>query len=98
MDTIGPHWTRKPYSAKRTNAYLDNFWVIFSSLVPDLRNFTVGSAVVFIGLVSRAELDGSAGTVLSFDEPSSRIAVKVDDTGECVRVLAKNLKKSSLSS
>ena len=66
-----------------------------ASIGPDLRRFPVGSAVVFTGLVSRAELDGCAGTVLSFDEPSSRIAVKVDHTGESVRV--QNLKKPSSS-
>ena len=55
-------------------------------------SLVVGSAVTFSGLVSRAELVGLAGTVLSFDAGSLRYAVKVDSTGECVRVLMKNLK------
>ena len=54
----------------------------------------VGSAVIFCGLVSRAELVSMVGTVISFDAASLRFAVKVDSTGECVRVLLKNLKPS----
>ena len=52
----------------------------------------VGTAVAFSSLISRAELEGLTGTVISFDAGSSRYAVKVDSTGECVRVLLKNLK------
>ena len=55
-------------------------------------SFAVGTAVAFSGLVSRAELEGLTGTVLSFDAGSLRYAVKVDSTGDCVRVLLKNLK------
>ena len=65
-----------------------------AAIIADTHGFTVGCAVVFAGLVSRAELAGRAGTVLSFDEASSRYAIKVDATGESVRVLAKNLKPS----
>ena len=60
-------------------------------------SIVVGSVVIFCSLVSRAELVGMAGTVLSFDAASSRYAVKVDSTGECVRVLLKNLKPSLLA-
>ena len=57
-------------------------------------SIVVGSAVIFCDLVSRVELVGMVGTVLSFDAASLRYAVKVDSTGECVRVLMKNLKPS----
>ena len=35
-----------------------------------------------------------AGIVLSFDEVTARYAIKLEATGESVRVLAKNLKPS----
>ena len=69
-----------------------------SSAAPPVdSSIVVGSVVIFCSLVSRAELVGMAGTVLSFDAASSRYAVKVDSTGECVRVLLKNLKPSLLA-
>jgi hypothetical protein len=67
-----------------------------SASVADLLDFAVGSAVVFTGLVSRADLVGVAGKVLSFDGAASRYAVMVDVTGESVKVLARNLTASSL--
>ena len=61
----------------------------------DHLDLAAGSTVIFTGLVSRADLVGKAGTVASFDEASSRFAIIVVDTGESVRVLAKNLRPSS---
>ena len=52
-----------------------------------------GASVTFTGLVSRPELVGMAGVILSFDEKASRYAVKVRETGESIRVLPKNLVK-----
>ena len=63
--------------------------------IADLLDFAVGSAVVFTGLVSRPDLVDKGGTVISFDMGASRYAVRVLDTGESVKVLAKNLKMSS---
>jgi inactivated superfamily I helicase len=63
--------------------------------IADPLDFAVGSTVIFTGLVSRADLVDKGGTVLSFDEASSRFAIKVNDTGESVKVLARNLMTSS---
>jgi hypothetical protein len=67
-----------------------------SSLAPcaDSPELSVGCLVILTALVSRAELVGMAATVLSFDEATCRYAIKMDATGETVRVLAKNLKPS----
>ena len=51
--------------------------------------------MVFPGLVSRADLVDNGGTVLFFDEASSRLAIKVNDIGESVKMLARNLMTSS---
>ena len=64
----------------------------------DHLDLAAGSTVIFTGLVSRADLVGKAGTVAPFEEASSRFAIIVVDTGESVRVLAKNLRPSSYSS
>ena len=53
-----------------------------------------GATVTFANLVSRPELVGMAGVVLSFDEATSRYAVKVVGSGESTRVLPRNLTKS----
>ena len=66
-----------------------------SPAVPaDSRDISVGCRVILAGLVSRTELVGMAGIVLSFDEVTARYAIKVEATGESVKVLAKNLKPS----
>ena len=65
-----------------------------TACIADPLDFAVGSAVVFTGLVSRADLVGKGGTVISFDMAASRFAIKVNDTGESVKVLARNLKTS----
>ncbi len=54
--------------------------------------FRVGQTVVFCGLTSRPELVGVLATVVSIDKDAERVAVKVDSTGECVRVKPCNIK------
>ena len=56
--------------------------------------FTVGQAVVLVDLVSRADLVGKRGVVKSFDATSQRYAVRIDVTGDNVKVLAANLQQS----
>jgi hypothetical protein len=58
------------------------------------RDISAGCRVILAGLASRIELVGMAGIVLSFDEVTARYAIKVEATGESVKVLAKNLKPS----
>ena len=66
-----------------------------SPAVPaESRDISIGCRVILAGLVSRTELVGMAGIVLSFDEVTARYAIKVEATGESVKVLAKNLKPS----
>jgi hypothetical protein len=52
--------------------------------------FTVGHTVLLKGLVSRPELSGSV-SILSFDAVAERYAVKVDATGEFMKVKEVNL-------
>ena len=56
--------------------------------------FSVGMAVVLVDLISRLDLSGKSGVVKAFDPTTLRYAVMVDDTGESVRVLAKNMEAS----
>jgi hypothetical protein len=56
--------------------------------------FAVGQAVSFVGLVSRADLSGRCGVIISYDAASLRYAVLVDAPNQSVRVLGKNLMAS----
>jgi len=56
--------------------------------------FTEGHAVVLKGLSSRADLIGACGVVVSFDVAASRYAVRLDASGETVKVLEKNMQSS----
>ena len=42
------------------------------------------------GLAARDDLNGQTGKLISFDEPSGRWGLRVDGTGECVRVRPAN--------
>ena len=54
----------------------------------------MGQAVLFVGLVSRADLLGRHGVIKFYDASSKRYAVLVDAINESVRVLGTNLKAS----
>ena len=54
--------------------------------------FAPGQCVAFAGLTSGPRLEGSLGTVLSHDDATGRITVKVSATGGSVRVKPRNLK------
>jgi hypothetical protein len=71
-----------------------------SSLAPpsatavNVDGYSVGQAVVLVGLVSRPELTGISATLHSFEGTTSRWAVVLDTTGEAIRVKAGNLRPS----
>ena len=52
------------------------------SIDAEVANFSVGQAVVLVGLVSRADLVGKCGIVKSFDSASMRYAVCTDVSGQ----------------
>lgn len=60
--------------------------------------FDAGQVAVLCGLVARPELNGCRVTVHSVVGGSGRIAVKLADSGEHIKVKAENLKKESLFS
>lgn len=53
--------------------------------------FAIGQAVALTGLVSRPDLSGHRATVLSFDTATSRFALRLHSTDECIRVREVNL-------
>jgi len=55
--------------------------------------FAVGDTVVLHDLTSRQDLNGKAAIVTAIDTARDRLAVKVSDSLESVRVRAKNAKK-----
>ena len=57
-----------------------------------LGGFEVGQTVAFCGLTSRPELVNALGTIMSTDVKSGRVAVRVDSTGESIRVKPVNIK------
>ena len=62
---------------------------------PDV--FDGGALVLLSGLVTRQDLEGQLGTVLSFDDAAARYAVRVHSTNESVRIKAQNLRRSIFS-
>ena len=65
-----------------------------ASVDTEVANFSVGQAVVLVGLVSRSDLVGKCSVVKSFDSASKRYAVCIDVTGEMVRILGMNIRAS----
>ena len=57
------------------------------------QNFTAGDRVTFHGLVSRPELSGLTGSVISVDSSTGRVAVAVSGM-ESIRVKPTNLRRS----
>lgn len=57
-----------------------------------------GNTVILEGLQTRRDLEGKVGTVQSIDMAAQRWNVKVDSSGEEVRVLLKNLKLAAPTS
>ena len=80
---------RSPRRAPRTpSSSLPSLWSP-PSTVPS--GFAVGQRVRLSGLVSRSDLNGKIGKVLSYDVTAKRYAVDVAGSSAPVRVLAKNL-------
>ena len=52
----------------------------------------VGQVLLLKGLVSRTDLEGSRGVVVSYDATTERYAFKLDATGETVKVKHSNLR------
>ena len=87
--------TSRERSPRRNSSPPSSSLACPTTAVPaDLHEFAVGQAMVLSGLVARPELSGKCVTVRSFDGASGRYAVSIDSSGETVRVLPKNLKKS----
>ena len=59
---------------------------------PGLGGFLVGQTVSFLALSSRPDLNNMLGTVMSVDVDAGRVAVKVDDSNESIKVKPCNLK------
>lgn len=58
---------------------------------PAQRELVVGAHVLFTGLSSRAELNGTVGKLLSLVEPTGRWAVTIRDGGASIKVKPENL-------
>ena len=66
--------------------------VAFTAVPPPAPGgFKKGQTVVFSGLSTRPELDGSLGVVVPTDAVAERVAVRVSSTGLTIRVKPQNI-------